>query len=275
MWPVHSASSFNFQDSIVSVTIFGSCLRLIPRISVKYILSYTFRSISYFRSQFLRKTWPIHSGSSFSFQYPLVSLTIFGSCLPLLPRLSVTYILSYILRSISCFRSQFLRKTWPLHSASSFNFQYPIVSLTIFGSCLRLLPRLYVTFILSYTFHSISYFRSQFLRKTWPIHSASSFNFQYPLFSLTIFDSCLPLPPRLSVTYISILISFVQYHVLEGSSYERCGQSIVFPLPFTVSSLFLKRCYDIYDQTMNFYPRALYNPPFTQRHNIQKLNGLR
>jgi hypothetical protein len=37
------------------------------------------------------------SASSSSFQYPLVSLTTFGSCLLLLPRLPVTYILSLYL----------------------------------------------------------------------------------------------------------------------------------------------------------------------------------
>jgi hypothetical protein len=35
-------------------------------------------------------------------------------------------------------------------SASSFNFQYPQVSLRSYGSCLRLLPRLPVTSILSF-----------------------------------------------------------------------------------------------------------------------------
>ena len=67
------------------------------------------------------------SASSSNFQYPHVSLTIFSSCLRLLPRLSVTYNLSYIFPSRTCFRKQFLRKTWPIqlpflhfHAGNSF-----------------------------------------------------------------------------------------------------------------------------------------------------------
>jgi hypothetical protein len=60
---------------------------------------------------------------------------------------------------------------WVLHtvwfSASSFNFQYPLVSLRSSSSCLRLLPRLPVTSILPSIFPSITCFRRQFLRKMW------------------------------------------------------------------------------------------------------------
>ena len=53
-------------------------------------------------------------------------------------------------------------------SASSFNFQHPLFSLTSSSSCLPLLPRLHVT-ILSSIFPSILRFRRRFLRKMWPI----------------------------------------------------------------------------------------------------------
>jgi hypothetical protein len=56
-----------------------------------------------------------------------------------------------------------------LSSASSFNFQYPLVFLRLFSSCLRLLPRLLVTSILCSIFPSITCFRRKFLRKVWPI----------------------------------------------------------------------------------------------------------
>jgi len=57
-------------------------------------------------------------------------------------------------------------------SYSSFSFQNPHVSLRSFSSCLRLLPLLPVTSSLPSTFLSIICFRSQFLRKMWPVHLA-------------------------------------------------------------------------------------------------------
>ena len=52
-------------------------------------------------------------------------------------------------------------------SASSFNFQYLLVSLRSYSSCLRLLPGLPVPS----TFLSITCFIRQFLRNMWPIQS--------------------------------------------------------------------------------------------------------
>jgi len=57
-------------------------------------------------------------------------------------------------------------------SASSFNFQYPLFSLRLSSSCLRLLPRLTVTSILPSSFSSTKCFRRQFLRKMWPVRLA-------------------------------------------------------------------------------------------------------
>ena len=57
-------------------------------------------------------------------------------------------------------------------SASSFNFQCPLVSLRPSSSCLRLLPRLPAPLILPSLFPSITSFRRQFLRKMWPIQLA-------------------------------------------------------------------------------------------------------
>ena len=54
-------------------------------------------------------------------------------------------------------------------SVSSLNFQYPVVFLTSPSICLRILPRLPVTYIPSPTFPSIMWFIRQFLRKMWPI----------------------------------------------------------------------------------------------------------
>ena len=54
-------------------------------------------------------------------------------------------------------------------SISSFNFQYPLVSLRSSSSCIRLLPCLSVTSLLSFSFLTITCFRRQFLRKMWLI----------------------------------------------------------------------------------------------------------
>jgi hypothetical protein len=57
------------------------------------------------------------STSSYNFQYLLVSLRSSSSCLRLLSRLPVTYILSFICPSITCFRRRFLCKMWPIQSS--------------------------------------------------------------------------------------------------------------------------------------------------------------
>jgi hypothetical protein len=60
-----------------------------------------------------------------------------------------------------------------LHSVrstvSSFNFQYPLISLRSSSSCLCLLPRLPITSILPPIFPSVTGFRRQFVRKIRPI----------------------------------------------------------------------------------------------------------
>jgi DNA-directed RNA polymerase subunit N (RpoN/RPB10) len=63
-------------------------------------------------------------------------------------------------------------------NASSFNFQYPLVSLSASNSCLRLLPRLPITSILPSIFPSVTCFRRQFLHQIWPIQLA------FPLFAV-------------------------------------------------------------------------------------------
>jgi hypothetical protein len=66
-------------------------------------------------------------------------------------------------------------------SASSFNFQYPIVSLRSSSSSLRLLPHLPVISIHPSNFPSITCFRRQFLRKMWPIQLAFLLFIYYPM----------------------------------------------------------------------------------------------
>ena len=54
-------------------------------------------------------------------------------------------------------------------SVSSFNFQYPLVSLKSCSNCLHLLPCIPVTSIFTSLFLSIPCLRRQFLHKMWPI----------------------------------------------------------------------------------------------------------
>jgi hypothetical protein len=69
--------------------------------------------------------------------------------------------------------------------ASSFNFQYRVVSLRLSISCLRLLPCVPIPSI----FSSVTSFRRQFLRKMWPIQLVFLCFIVYSLF----------FPPRLCV----------------------------------------------------------------------------
>ena len=58
---------------------------------------------------------------------------------------------------------------------SSFNWEYPLLSLRSSSSFLLLLPRLLVTSIYPFIFPSITCCRRQFLRKMWPIQLAFRF----------------------------------------------------------------------------------------------------
>ena len=70
---------------------------------------------------------------------------------------------------------RFLDRVWS--RASSFKWEYPLLSLRSSSSFLRLLPRLHVTCISPFIFPSITCFRRQFLRKMWPIQLAFRFIF--------------------------------------------------------------------------------------------------
>jgi hypothetical protein len=58
-----------------------------------------------------------NSASSFSIRYLLLFLTSSTSCLRILSRLPDTFILPSIFPSITCLRSQFLHKLWPIQLA--------------------------------------------------------------------------------------------------------------------------------------------------------------
>jgi len=94
-------------------------------------------------------------------------------------------------------------------SDSSCSFRYPFFSLRSCSSCLRLLPRLFVTSILPCIFPSITCFRRQFLRKMWPFlfssfHALWSSYF-WPLFEVSNFQHHTKLYFKCSTLLVSSL----------------------------------------------------------------------
>ena len=109
---------------------------------------------------------------------------------------------------------RFLHIVWS--RASSFKWQYPLLSLRSSSSFLRLLPRLIVICISPFIFPSITCFRRQFLCKMWPIQLAFHFLISCRIFlcSLTLSNTSSFL--TWSVQLISILL---QHHI---SKLSRC-----------------------------------------------------
>ena len=79
--------------------------------------------------------------------------------------------------------------------ASSFNWQYPLLSLRSSSSFLRLLPRLLVTSIYPFIFPSITCCRRQFLRKMWPIQLSFRFLISCRIFLCYRFNRLTPNDP--------------------------------------------------------------------------------
>ena len=95
------------------------------------------------------------------------------ACSPLPPKPIVTeFLISFHLAVWLTTGPKPLPK-WAVHimrsRASSFKWEYPLLSLRSSSSFLRLLPRLPVTSILPFIFPSFTCCRRQFLRKMWPI----------------------------------------------------------------------------------------------------------
>ena len=101
--------------------------------------------------------------------------------------------------------------------ASSFKWEYPLLSLRSSSSFLRLLPRLLVTSISPFIFHLITCFRRQFLRKIWSIQLAFRF-----LISCRIFLCSLTLSNTSSFLIWSVQLIFsilLQHHISKLSRY--------------------------------------------------------
>jgi len=101
--------------------------------------------------------------------------------------------------------------------ASSFKWEYPLLSLRSSSSFLRLLPRLPVTSIPPFIFPSITRCRRQFLHKMWPIQLAFRL-----LISCRIFLCSLTLRNTSSFLTWSVQLIFsipLQHHI---SKLSRC-----------------------------------------------------
>ena len=101
--------------------------------------------------------------------------------------------------------------------ASSFKWEYPLLSLRSSSSFLRLLPRLLATSIYLFIFPSITCFRRQFLRKMWPIQLPFRF-----LISCRIFLCSLTLSNTSSFLTRSVQLIFsilLQHHISKLSRY--------------------------------------------------------
>ena len=111
---------------------------------------------------------------NYSFDFVLLSKTLFTLRLTL-----YIYIHTFIHSVISLTTGPTPLPKRFLHivrsRVSSFNWEYPLLSLRFPGSFLRLLPRLFVTSLSPFIFPSITFFIRQFLRKMWPIQLAFRF----------------------------------------------------------------------------------------------------
>jgi len=113
--------------------------------------------------------------------------------------------------------------------ASSFKWEYPLLSLRSSSSFLHLLPRLPVTSIPPFIFPSITHCRRQFLRKMWPIQLAFRF-----LISCRIFLCSLTLSNTSSFLAWSVQLVFsthLQHHI---SKLSRCFWSTARNVHYTV-----------------------------------------
>ena len=106
-------------------------------------------------------------------------------------------------------------------TASSFNSQYPLLSLRSSSNFLRLLPCLLVNSICPFFSPSITCFRRQFLRKMWPIQLAFRFIISCRMFlcSLTLSNTSSFLTWSVKLIF-SILL---QHHI---SKLSRCVWSV-------------------------------------------------
>jgi len=119
--------------------------------------------------------------------------------------------------------------------ASSFKWQYPLLSLRSSNSFPRLLPRLPVTSIPPFTFTSITCCRRQFLRKMWPIQLAFRL-----LISCRIFLCSLTLSNTSSFLTWSVQLIFSILLQHQISKLSRCFWSTARSVQ--VSASYIKLC---------------------------------
>jgi len=124
---------------------------------------------------------------------------------------------------------------WFLHTvrsrASSFKWEYPLLSLRSSNSFLHLLPRLLATSISPFIFPSITCFRRQFLRKMWPIRLTFRFHISCRIFlcSLTLSNTS----SFLTWSVQLILSTLLQHHISKLSrSFWSAARSVQVSTPY-------------------------------------------
>ena len=120
-------------------------------------------------------------------------------------------------------------------SKSSFNMQYPLLSLRSLGSCLPLLPRLPVTSILPSTFPSITCLRRQFHRNVWPIQLADLLFIVYRTFlsSLSLCNTSSFLTRSVQL-FFSILL---QHHISKLPNRPSNRTNVIYSRLFSICEL--------------------------------------
>ena len=111
--------------------------------------------------------------------------------------------------------------------ASSFKWEYPLLSLRSSSSFLRLLPRLLATSISPFIFPSVTCFRRQLLRKMWPIQLAFRFLISCRIFpcSLTVSNTSLFLTWSVQLIFSIYEILWGKYFTAKQATYDNMSHA--------------------------------------------------
>ena len=121
-------------------------------------------------------------------------------------------------------------------SASSFNFQYPPITLRSSSSCLHLVSYLTVTYLPPFTFPSIMCFRKQFLRQILPIQLAGQLTITPCCSVRTHLSSSAPL------CYGTFIIVSTRINSLATKLAARCELSLICSCKDLSGLLWTRKC---------------------------------
>jgi len=122
---------------------------------------------------------------------------------------------------------------WAVHtvwsSASSFSFQYPLISIGPSNICLCPHPQLPITSILPLIFPSVVHLKRKFLHKMWPIQLAFLLCIVYRIFlsSLTLFNTA---------SFFVWLVPTDLLHPSPAPHFKPCEKFLIFFLKYPAFS---------------------------------------